>query len=99
MPGCKIDYVANTGNPPNIVLPSDNAVYSITREKKDIYFKVTADSDAKILYYFVDNRFLGTKPIGEPFFWYADIGKHTLTVTDNLGRSSSVSFTVDILQN
>ena len=99
MPGCKINYIANTGNPPNILLPSENSVYSITREKKDIYFRVTTDNDAKILYYFVDNRFLGTKAAGEPFFWYADIGAHTLTVTDNLGRSSSVNFTVDILQN
>ena len=98
MPGCKIDYISNTGNPPVIILPSNNSVYSITREKKDIYFKVNADSDANILYYFVDNRFLGTKSVGEAYFWQADIGSHTLTVTDNLGRSSSSKFTVDILQ-
>lgn len=99
MPGCKIEYSANTGNPPQIILPSENSVYNITRNKKDIYFKVNADNDAKILYYFIDNRFIGKQDAGETFFWRADIGRHTLTVTDNLGRSSSSNFTVDILQN
>lgn len=99
MPGCKIEYSANTGNPPQIILPSENSVYNITRNKKDIYFKVNTDNDAKILYYFINNRFIGKQDAGETFFWRADIGRHTLTVTDNLGRSSSSNFTVDILQN
>ena len=99
MPGCKIEYLSNTGNPPNIILPSENSVYSITNSKREVYFKINTDSDASLLYYFIDNRFIGTKEAGEPFFWQADIGKHTLTVSDNLGRSSSVNFTVDLLQN
>ncbi len=99
MPGCKLELVSNRGNPPYIIIPANNTIFNITREKKDIAVKVNTESDVELLYYFVDNMFIGKEEPGSTFFWKADIGRHTLTVIDNLGRSSSVNFTVDIFQN
>lgn len=100
MPGCKISITANTGNPPQILSPVSMSTYSIYNDnKKDIAFIVSSDSDAEILYYFIDNRFAGSSDINTPFFWKPVLGSHKLTVTDNLGRSSSVNFKVTLLYN
>ncbi len=100
MSGCKISITSNTGNPPQILSPASMSTYSIYNEnKKDIAFIVSSDSDAEILYYFIDNRFEGSSDINAPFFWKPVLGNHTLTVTDNLGRSSSVNFKVTLLYN
>ena len=76
---------------------STSRIYN--ENKKDIAFIVSSDSDAEILYYFIDNRFEGSSDINAPFFWKPVLGNHTLTVTDNLGRSSSVNFKVTLLYN
>lgn len=100
MPGCKISITANTGNPPRILSPASESTYSIYNDnKKDIAFIISADSDAETLYYFIDNRFVGSSDIHSSFFWQPVLGSHKLTVTDNLGRSNSVNFKVTLLYN
>ena len=100
MPGCKIELTANSGNPPQILSPANNSTYNVNgSSKKDIAFIVSADSDTEKLYYFIDNKFEGTSQAGETFFWYPVSGNHILTVTDNMGRSSSIKFQVEMLYN
>ncbi len=97
LPGCKIDMLSNTGHEPVIILPDKDTVINITQDKREIAFKVTTESDAELLYYFIDNMYIGKEETGNTFFWQANTGSHILTVTDNLGRSSSVNFKVDII--
>lgn len=97
MAGCKINDISNDGNAPVILLPSNNSIFNVTQTKKDIAFKVNTESDAEEIYYFIDNNFIGKSLSGQTFFWKSYVGNHKLTVTDNLGRSSSVNFTVNML--
>lgn len=76
------------------------STYSIYNDnKKDIAFIASSDSDVEKLYYFIDNMFVGVSDTNTTFFWQPVLGSHILTVTDNLGRSSSINFNVVTLYN
>lgn len=98
VPDCDINTVSYTGRIPLITAPADKTVYNMYNgDLKDIPFTASADSDADMLYWFVDNRLAGSASPRDTFFWKSSVGEHLLTVTDNLGRSSSVNFSVEIL--
>jgi len=56
------------------------------------------DTDSKTLFWFVDNRFVGKVKRDQPFFWKPKIGTFNVSVVDNLGRGSSNTIHVKIVQ-
>ncbi|WP_415636473.1 hypothetical protein [Pseudoalteromonas distincta] len=51
-----------------------------------------------MLYWFVDNSFVGKVERDAPFFWQPQVGEFDVRVVDNLGRSASVSMRVKLVQ-
>ena len=51
------------------------------------------------LYWFVDQEFIGHYTTNETTWWTPTPGTHTILVTDNGGRSDSITVTVDSFQN
>lgn len=98
MPDCKINLTSSMGTPPYIITPSANSTYNVySSNMKEIGIKVSTDADADTVHYFINKKYLGSAKSGTNFFWYPVLGNHVLTVTDNIGRSSSVNFSVKLL--
>ena len=97
-PECRDETIP--GQPPRIIVPKEGLVYQ--RRLSDparsaIPLTASADADARILYWFADGRFLGRSTPGEPLLWHPDTDRTRLVVTDEHGRSSTQSLTVQTL--
>jgi penicillin-binding protein 1C len=86
--------VLNT-NPPRIVSPVANQEYLIDRSD-DAEIKLAAEvaSDATKLFWYVNDRLVGTSKPGEDFFTKVDPGRLKISCTDDRGRNSDITFTV-----
>jgi len=49
-----------------------------------------SDSDAKELFWFVENKFVGRSRPENPLLWQAELGEFDVTVIDDVGRSDKV---------
>lgn len=78
------------GTVPFILFPSEGVEYYLpsSGENREIPFKASADSDVKLLYWFIDSRFLGTTEPDEIMKMNLDGGNYRVTVVDDKGRSS-----------
>ncbi len=90
---CEISKRADLGSRPQIISPQSSITYVITDKngKEEIELSAVVDSDVEILYWFVDNEFIGKSAAGKPFFWLAKPGRFQLSVVDDSGRQSRVS--------
>jgi penicillin-binding protein 1C len=94
---CTIDATSSKGYAPEIVLPTANMIYSIRTgqiKKERIPFKATVDQDAKEVFWFVNDLFIGKSGKDKPLFWKAKSGIFTVRVVDDLGRVASSRFSV-----
>jgi penicillin-binding protein 1C len=84
------------GAAPSIVYPAAASRYLISASPADarIPFVANSSSDARTLFWFVNGAFVGSVRAGDPFFWEAAPGRVSLTVADDLGRSSTIEFEV-----
>lgn len=85
---------------PEILSPRENLIYSLRSVDKSqiIPFEGSHDSSAKELFWFVDNEFVGKSTSGKSVLWKARSGHFMVKAVDNLGRSSSRSLNVQIVQ-
>jgi len=85
-----ISRISNEGRAPFILFPSEGVEYHLpsSGENREIPFQASADSDVKLLYWFVDNRFLGTSEPGEILKMNLDGGSYHVMVVDDKGRNS-----------
>jgi len=93
---------ADDGQAPQITSPVRGATYT-RRASRDgeerIAFNATVDANARELYWFVDEDFIGTAKPGEPLFWQpAAPGEYTLRAVDDRGRTDSRRLRVDVVQ-
>lgn len=94
-PGCGAQPVA--GTPPRVISPKEGVVYrrSLSApEAAGIPLTAGADADAKAVFWFVRERFIGRCAPGETLLWLPEEGVHELRVVDDRGRSSSRTVTV-----
>lgn len=82
-------------NPPRIVSPVANQEYLIDRSD-DAEIKLAAETaaDVGLLYWYVNDRLVGTSKPGEDFFVKVDPGRIKISCTDDRGRNSDITFTV-----
>lgn len=90
------------GSPPRILSPRDGVVYQrrVGDEhsgRNAIPLSAGVDADAGTLFWFVDNRFVGSSAIGETVMWQPEGGTHAVRVVDNLGRASTRLVRVETL--
>lgn len=89
-PDCDLETQSQAGAPPTIQSPVVHIEYRLrseTLDKDKIPFSAVADGDVRQLFWFVDNRYVGTSKAGEPFFWSPASGNFTVRVVDDHGRA------------
>jgi penicillin-binding protein 1C len=89
-PDCDLDTQSLAGAPPAIQSPVAHIEYRLRSETLDtdkIPFSAVADGDVRQLFWFVDNRYVGTSKAGETFFWSPASGDFTVRVVDDHGRA------------
>jgi penicillin-binding protein 1C len=78
-------------DPPLIVSPVRGAAYVKRLSCPDdarVAFTASADADAHLIYWFVDDAFVGTAAPGTAFYWQpAAAGRFRLRAVDDQGRS------------
>lgn len=81
------------GSAPRILVPKEGVAYQRRigdqRDLSAIPLTASVDADARALFWFAGERFLGRVAPGTPLLWQPDSGVHMLRVVDDLGRSST----------
>ena len=97
-PGCGQAAVA--GSPPRMISPREGVVYQRSLSapgRNGIPLKAGADADARAVFWFEKERFIGRSAPGETLLWFPEDGVHELRVVDDFGRASSQKITVRTL--
>ncbi|HSY48900.1 MAG TPA: penicillin-binding protein 1C [Thermoanaerobaculia bacterium] len=99
-PRCGIDAVAGRGNPPQITSPTGGVSYALRafRTEKAIPFQATTDADAREVFWFVNETFVGKAPSGKVFLWPAQPGSFVVRAVDDRGRSGSRDIAVTVVR-
>lgn len=87
---CDLDARSSSGMPPLIQLPAAHIEYRLRSENLDteqIPFNAVADGDVRQLFWFVDDRYVGSSKAGETFFWSPSSGNFIVRVVDDHGRA------------
>lgn len=94
LPECNQQNFDVSGDAPQITSPMPNLDYALQSDRlkhERIPLTAIAESDSSTLYWFVENKFIGSASPSDPLLWTPDIGKFDVTVIDDLGRSGQVS--------
>lgn len=98
---CSLDVQTAKGIPPTITSPHAGVTYTlrIKGEVRDaISFSANTDFDAREVYWFVDDSYVGKAPASGALSWAATPGDYTVRAVDNMGRSDSRSLKVVLVQ-
>ena len=88
---------AVSGTPPAILSPrASTRYYTGTAGPKQagIVLRASLAPDAKIVYWFADDRFIGASDAGDSVVWQPEPGTHRVSAVDDLGRRSHRTVTV-----
>ncbi|MCB1563300.1 MAG: penicillin-binding protein 1C [Alphaproteobacteria bacterium] len=80
------------GDAPEILSPREGISYAYSYHHKDqqsIPLEAKNTRNEEPLYWFADNKFLGTADPQAPLFWTPQPGEHTIRVVDTKGRADS----------
>src|SRR5262249_37145841 len=97
-PACTARPVA--GRPLRIDSPQPRLVYAIRDgEADEIPFSAVADADGRRVSWFVDDAFVGQSEPGGTFFWRGHPGRFVLRAVDEIGRTASQAFAVELVSD
>ncbi|MDR6642316.1 penicillin-binding protein 1C [Luteibacter sp. 1214] len=81
------------GDPPRITSPLKGSTYQIRVSRlgtERVAFTATADGASRMLYWFVDDAYLGSVPSGQSLMWAPDrTGRFLVRVVDDRGRTDA----------
>jgi penicillin-binding protein 1C len=84
---------AGEGTQPKITSPSRGSAYAIRiaqGARQPVAFSAVADADARVLYWFVNEAYVGLSAPGEALYWTAPTaGDYRVRVVDDHGRSDA----------
>ncbi|WP_027180309.1 penicillin-binding protein 1C [Maridesulfovibrio bastinii] len=87
-----------SGTAPKIVSPSSGTPYILRDDTPIEYQKISLEADAGAdsgeLYWYLDGKLVAKSRYDKKIFTIIEAGKHRLAVSDSLGRTDSVYFTV-----
>ncbi len=93
---------AAEGSEPVITSPGLGSAYAMRLTQPDrerIAFNATADADARTLYWFVDDAYIGSSAPGDPLYWHPTAaGSYRVRTIDDHGRSDQRPLTVSLIQ-
>jgi penicillin-binding protein 1C len=99
-PKCELEMKSRKGLDPVITSPRGGVEYLLplkSLEAEQIPLSATADSDAKQLFWFVDQSFVGKVSVNEPLLWHPRPGQFTIRVVDDQGRSHAQGIQIHIV--
>ena len=88
------------GDPPRLNSPLNNVVYTLrlSKPEENIELSAAIDSGSEHMYWFADDRYLGSNNRGSNHSWRPSrAGTYGLSVVDDQGRSAGRTVTVEIL--
>ena len=88
---------AVSGTPPDILSPRAGTRYytgTAGLKQAGIVLKASLAPDARLVYWFAGDRFIGAAKAGGTVVWQADPGTHRVSAVDDLGRRSQRTVTV-----
>ncbi len=96
VPGCDLDKISNTRSAPMIVSPADSARIVIVSDTQTehVTFRAITDMPDVRIFWFLDDKVIGTSQSGETFSHPVPIGRHTVRAADELGGAASSEFMV-----
>ncbi|URL58465.1 penicillin-binding protein 1C [Luteibacter flocculans] len=90
------------GDPPQITSPLKGSSYRIRMSRlgdERIAFTATADASSRMLYWFVDDAYLGSASNGQPLMWAPErTGRFLVRVVDDQGRTDSRALDVGAVE-
>ncbi|MGD0143037.1 MAG: penicillin-binding protein 1C [Rhizomicrobium sp.] len=96
------DAGAPEGAAPQITSPLRGSAYALRLtefDRRRIAFNATADADARTLYWFVDEAYVGRSTPGEPLFWQPPTaGTYRVRAVDDRGRSDERPLDVTLIE-
>lgn len=106
---CSLDTQEAKGHPPTITSPHAGMTYTLRiidiqrdrqggKERSAISFSASTDFDAKEVFWFVNDSYVGKAPSSGALSWSAIPGEYTVRAVDNLGRSDSRPLKVVLAQ-
>jgi penicillin-binding protein 1C len=100
-PACR-DAGRPDGDPPQITSPLRASAYAMrlhAATPTSIALSATADADARALYWFVDDAYVGQGTPGNSLFWQPrNAGSYRVRVVDDHGRSDERTLAVTLVQ-
>lgn len=100
-PRCGLESRASIGSPPHIVSPDARVMYALHPERLEsetVPFEAVTDGEARSVYWFVNNAFVGSTKPREPLFWRALPGRYEVRAVDDLGGVAVRTLEVGIAQ-
>lgn len=97
---CTLMVTSATGSAPEITSPDSRIVYSLRSEQRDterIPFSAITEADASSLYWFVDERFVGSTPRAEALLWRPAVGEFEVRAVDDHGRAAATQIRVQLV--
>jgi len=91
-PECRGEGTVVKGAGPQITSPQRSVTYSLRARglaRERIPLTAVTDADTRTVYWFVNERYLGTSPSGEPFFWQPVPGRFVVRAVDDQGRADA----------
>lgn len=93
----------STGNAPNIYSPKEDVIYQRRMgdeqvSGRGIPLAAGVDADARTVFWFINERFVGKSAPGETLIWQAQTGMHVVRAVDDQGRASRRRLRVEMAQ-
>jgi penicillin-binding protein 1C len=91
-PECRGGGTVVKGVGPQITSPQRSVTYSLRARglaRERIPLTAGTDADTRTVYWFVNERYLGASPSGEPFFWQPVPGRFVVRAVDDQGRADA----------
>ncbi|MCD1127647.1 hypothetical protein LPW36_16955 [Jinshanibacter sp. LJY008] len=98
---CKIGDVVTTGQAPRITSPLRNTTYTLRNvnlRNDPIVFSAITDADTKVIYWFVDDIYLGNTASKRTIEWRpVTSGRYRVRAIDDRGRADSRTLNVELI--
>ena len=96
MPGCNLDKISSARTAPVILSPADNTRTVILSDKntQEIAFQAISDMDDVKIFWFVNDKMIGTTTSGETLMYNVPIGDYTVRIMDEMGAAATTHFSV-----
>ncbi|MBK5144364.1 penicillin-binding protein 1C [Budviciaceae bacterium BWR-B9] len=98
---CKISGAVTTGQAPRITSPLRNTTYTLRNVKQrndPIVFSAITDADTKVIYWFVDDIYLGNTASKRTIEWRPiTSGRYRVRAIDDRGRADSRTLNVELV--